>query len=65
MPSRTACAECTRRGKACVNISWDSLDRTRDRYRREVQEDFDQLIEAQNRVAEITARLTRKRKILE
>jgi hypothetical protein len=24
--SRLRCAECTRQGKACVNMSWESLD---------------------------------------
>ena len=30
--SRLKCAECTRQEKACVNMSWELLDRTREEY---------------------------------
>ena len=33
------CAECTRRGKACVSLSWESLDKTCDNHREELEKD--------------------------
>ena len=37
--SRLKCAECTRRGKPCVSLSWESLNATRDNLREELAED--------------------------
>lgn len=51
------CAECTRLGRACVNLSWESLDRTRDEYQKKVDED-EKLLSA------VIARLLRNKKIL-
>lgn len=55
--SRLKCAECTRLGKACVNMSWASLDRTRDEYQKKVDED-------EKLLAEVISRLLRNKKIL-
>ena len=54
---RLKCAECVKQGKPCVNLSWESLDRTRDRLRREIDEDEEEL-------ANVMSRLMRKKKIL-
>jgi hypothetical protein len=55
--SRLKCSECVRQNKPCVNISWDSLDRTREDYQRKVDEDEVEL-------AKITARLVKNKRIL-
>jgi hypothetical protein len=55
--SRLKCAECTRQGKACVNMSWESLDKTREEYQKKVDED-EQLL------ATVISRLLRNKKIL-
>lgn len=58
MPSSSLkCSECVRRGKPCVNLSWASLDRTRDEYEKKVAESEKQL-------SEVIARLLREKKIL-
>lgn len=54
---RMKCAECVRQGKPCVNLSWESLDQTRKKLRREIDEDEEEL-------AAVMARLMRKKKIL-
>lgn len=54
---RLKCAECVRQGKACVNLSWESLDRTRTRLRKEIDDDEEEL-------ARVMARLMRNKKIL-
>merc|ERR1711975_7473 len=51
------CSECVRQGKKCVNMSWESLDRTREEYQKKVDEDEEEL-------ARIMARLVRNKKIL-
>jgi hypothetical protein len=51
------CAECTRVGRPCVNMSWSSLDHTREEYRKKV-EDGEKLL------AEVITRLLRDKKIL-
>jgi hypothetical protein len=55
--SRLRCSECVRLGRPCVNLSWDSLDRTREEYQRKVDEDEAEL-------SVILARLMRNKKIL-
>jgi hypothetical protein len=55
--SRLRCSECVRLGRPCVNLSWDSLDRTRKEYQRKVDEDEAEL-------SVILARLMRNKKIL-
>ena len=54
---RLKCAECTKAGKLCVNMSWESLDRTRTEYRKKVKED-------ETLLATVIARLMRNKKIL-
>jgi len=44
-PSRsTKCAVCQKRGHKCVNVSWESLDRTRSEKKKEVEQDTDELV---------------------
>lgn len=54
---RLRCFECVRLGRPCVNLSWESLDRTREEYQRKVDEDEAEL-------ATIISRLMRNKKIL-
>lgn len=56
-PKRMKCAECTKAGKPCVNMSWESLDRTREEYRKKVEDD-------ETLLATVIARLLRNKKIL-
>jgi len=55
--ARPKCSECVRRGKSCVNLSWESLDSTREEYRKKVEED-------EKLLSEVLARLLRNKKIL-
>jgi uncharacterized protein (DUF169 family) len=55
--SRLKCSECTRLGRACVNLSWASLDKTRKEYRKKVDAD-------ESLLAEVMTRLIRNKKIL-
>ena len=54
---RLKCSECTRLGHPCVNMSWVSLDKTREEYKKKVEED-EQLL------AQVISRLMRNKKIL-
>jgi hypothetical protein len=51
------CAECTKIGKPCVNMSWESLDKTREEYQAKVDAD-------EKLLAEVISRLLRNKKIL-
>ena len=55
--SRLKCAECTKAGKPCVNMSWLSLDKTREEYKKKVEED-------ETLLATVIAQLLRNKKIL-
>ncbi|PSK43928.1 hypothetical protein B9Z65_7305 [Elsinoe australis] len=55
--NRLRCSECVRLGRPCVNLSWASLDKTRDEYRKKVDEDEAEL-------SRVLARLMRNKKIL-
>jgi len=55
--SRLKCSECVRVGRPCVNMSWESLDRTREEYQKKVDED-------EKLLAEVISRLLRNKKIL-
>ncbi|PVH90969.1 hypothetical protein DM02DRAFT_734349 [Periconia macrospinosa] len=55
--SRLKCSECVRAGKPCVNMSWVSLDKTREEYQKKVDED-------KKLLAEVIARLLKNKKIL-
>lgn len=54
---RLKCSECVRIGRPCVNLSWASLDRTREEYQAKVDAD-------EKLLAEVIARLLRNKKIL-
>lgn len=54
---RLRCSECVRLGRPCVNLSWESLDRTREEYSEKVRVDEEKL-------ADLLARLLRNKKIL-
>jgi hypothetical protein len=56
--SNLKCAECTRLGRPCVNLSWTSLDKTREEYQAKVDAD-------EKLLAEVISRLLRNKKILE
>lgn len=55
--TRLKCSECVRSGKPCVNMSWVSLDKTREEYTKKVEED-------EKLLAEVICRLLRNKKIL-
>jgi len=57
MAGRLKCSECTRIGRPCVNMSWESLDRTREEYAKKVEVD-------EALLAEVVLRLMRNKKIL-
>lgn len=52
------CASCAAKGIKCVNVSWGSLDRTREEKKKAINDDLQKLVE-------ITARLERNRRDLE
>jgi hypothetical protein len=55
--NRLKCAECVRVGRPCVNLSWESLDKTRAEYEKKVEED-------EKLLSDVIARLLRNKKIL-
>lgn len=55
--SNLKCAECVRLGRPCVNMSWTSLDKTREEYKKKVEEDEKEL-------SVVITRLLRNKKIL-
>ena len=55
--SRLKCSECVRVGRPCVNLSWESLDKTRAEYEKKVEED-------EKLLADVIARLLQNKKIL-
>jgi hypothetical protein len=55
--ARLKCAECVRQKKPCVNLSWTSLDRTREEYQKKVDED-------EKLLAQVMTRLLRNKQIL-
>ena len=59
------CAECTRQGKSCVSLSWESLNMTQDNLCEDLAVDeakWDALVK---QLAELQACVSRKRKVLE
>jgi hypothetical protein len=58
------CASCASKGIKCVNVSWESLDRTRETTKTEIEEDMDELEKLMERQREVAARIARKRKVL-
>ena len=59
------CERCTRQKKPCVSSSWVTLDRDRDRLREDLVKDEKEQDELLDRLAELRARVSRKRKVLE
>ena len=55
--SRLKCSECTCSGKPCVNMTWSSLDRTREEYKEKVQAN-------ETLLATVIPRLLRNKKVL-
>ena len=55
--SRLKCSKCTRSGKPCVNMTWSSLDRTREEYKEKVQAN-------ETLLATVIPRLLRNKKVL-
>jgi hypothetical protein len=55
--SNLKCAECTRLGRSCVNMSWEALDKTRAEYQKKVDDD-------EKLLQEVIGRLLRNKKIL-
>ena len=60
-----ACAECRRMGHRCVSMSWDTVDRAVDKAELELKETERERDAQIERLAEVQARLARKRKMLE
>lgn len=56
-PKRLKCSECVRRGRPCVNLTWTSLDKTREEYQKKVDED-------EKLLATVLSRLLRNKTIL-
>ena len=59
------CAECTRHGKSCVSLSWESLNMTRDNLRDDLAADEAKRDAIVEQLTELQARVSRKRKVLE
>lgn len=57
MSSRPRCAACTQRGRECVGLSWESLDRTRAKLSSE-------LVAAEEEQTRLFAKIIRLRKVL-
>jgi hypothetical protein len=56
-PKRLKCAKYIRKGRPCINLSWASLDRTREEYKKKVDKSEEELVK-------VITRLLRKKKIL-
>ncbi len=57
MDPHSKCAECTHRGRPCVGVTWESLDRVRDQLESEI-------LETEEEQARLFAKLSRLRKTL-
>ncbi len=57
MEPHSKCAECTRRGRPCVGVTWESLDRVRDKLESEI-------LQTEEEQARLFAKLSRLRKTL-
>lgn len=55
--SRGRCSECTKLGRSCVNLSWSTLDKTREEYEKKVDADEEEL-------CRVMARYMRNKRIL-
>jgi hypothetical protein len=59
------CAECAKKGRPCVNLSWASLDRTREKASKALLADEERAAIMMNDLAKIQARIVRNRKVLQ
>ena len=57
MENHPKCAECVRRGRLCVDASWENLDRARDKLKSDI-------IVAENELARVLIKLARLKKTL-
>ena len=62
--SKSKCAACTRRGKPCVSVPWENLDRTRDELEHKIDQESARQSELLLQLQESCARLDRFRKVL-
>jgi len=64
MPSRPdlKCARCTRLGKTCVKVSWDSLDKIRDQKEAEIADAEEKLRHANAETMKMMAEVVRRQK---
>jgi len=53
MENHPKCAECVRRGRPCVGVSWESLDRTRNKLESDLAAAEEELAQAFARVARL------------
>ena len=59
------CAECVKRGRPCVSMSWEGVEKQVVEQRADIAADEKQLWEQLRRLSELQARIARKRKVLE
>lgn len=59
------CAECTRRGRLCIKSSWAAIDAARNKLSEEIVENEKKKEQLIAELAEIQARIDRKRKTRE
>ena len=62
---RLTCSECRKRGRPCVSASWESVDRTVDETEASLEKDGEERDKLLSQLAELQARMARKRKVLE
>ncbi len=65
MDSRPKCAECTRRGRPCVGVSWESLDRARSKLRRDIRKTNKESAALAAQLAALTAKAARLQQTLD
>jgi len=61
---KARCAHCTRRGRSCVSVSWESLDRTRDDLQAKISSDEKARDQLAHQLSEMIMRIERNRKVL-
>ena len=63
--SRLHCVECRRRGRRCVEISWDAVDRSVTNAQEEVRRSESEYWDTAQRLSQLQAQLSEKRQVLE
>ena len=58
------CASCAKKGIKCVDVSWDSLDRTRQESRSQMEKDLDEMEKLMAQQQALAARIARTRRVL-